>query len=245
MKKFMLKQTLVWFVILVGLILFTAGSFIIGQNKGTFLRPVSVYESDFKEATGLFPGSEVSIHGVRTGNVLKTDFLKDGRVRVAYSVRKKHGFVINGSTRSELKYQGVLGDRYISLSTEDFSLEPLPGGVLIPSLPSKGALGLFSKDEFQSAAVQAARATALFAQSLNDENTAENLNKMFSPENRRNLDDILKTAARILKKIDSGEGSLGALINNRSLYNRLMALLGGRKGAGYMEELSQKSGKKK
>ena len=245
MKKFMLKQSLVWFVVLIGLALFVAGSFIIGQNKGTFLRPVSVYESDFKEATGLFPGSEVSIHGVRTGNVLKTDFLKDGRVRVTYSCRKKHGFVINASTRSELKYQGVLGDRYVSLSTEDFSLKPLSSGALIPSLPSQGALGFFSKDEFQSAALKAARETALFVKSLNDKNTAENLNKIFSGENRRNLDDILKTAARVLKKIDSGEGSLGALINNRSLYNRLMTLLGGRKGSGYMEELSRKSGQKK
>lgn len=245
MKKFVLKQFIVGLLVLTGLALFFIVAFVIGQNRGTFLRPLNTYKSIYKEAKGVFPGSEVSIHGVRTGNVIKTDFLKDGRVQITYTSRKAHHFVINRSTVSQLKYQGVLGDRYISLSTSDISLEALPSGSVIPSVPSMEILDFFSKSEdFQKSTKDLVSALSKFIISLNDQKTVGNLNKILSTENGKEIKNILQRLSSILNKLDSGKGSLGALINNRSLYNRLMKLLGGRRGSDYMKDLSKKSGKK-
>lgn len=245
MNKFILKQFIVWLVIFVGVVIFFTLSFIIGENKGTFLRPVNTYKSVFKEAKGIFTGTEVSIQGVRTGNVLKLEFLKDGRVQMTYTVRKKHRLIINNTTVSQLKNKGVLGDRYVSLSTGEFNLEPLPSGSVIPSIPSKGLLDfVFKSNDFQNSAKSVASELSALLAALNNQKTIDNLNKILSSGNRQKITEILETTSRILKKIDSGEGSLGALINNRSVYNRLMTLLGGKKDHNYMEELSKKSSKK-
>ena len=245
MKTFISKQFVVGLVVFFGIVIFLVFTFIIGQNRGTFLRPVNTYKSVYKEAKGIFTGSEVSIHGVRTGNVIKTEFLKDGHVQVIFTSRKKHHFVINQSTVSQLKYQGVLGDRYISLATNDFSLNPLPSNSVIPSIPSEEILDLFSKsDEFKNSAQLLVSELSQFIASLNNRKTVENLNAILSPKNKKKISEILETTHRILKKVDSGQGTLGALINNRSLYNRLLNVLGVRKGHDYMEELSKKSKKK-
>lgn len=242
MKKFILKQFIVGVLVFFGVVIFIAFALITGQNRGTFLTPLNTYKSVFQEAKGIFPGSEISIHGVRTGNVIKTEFLKDGRVQVIYTSRKKHHFVINKSTVAQLKYQGALGDRYISLITDDLSLEPLSSGSLIPVTSSVGILDFFAKsNEFQSSIKVILSELSKLMESLNDQKTVKNLNEVLSPENKKQFSEILKTTNRILKKVDSGQGTLGALINNRSLYNRLMTILGGRRGHNYMEELSKKS----
>ena len=245
MKKFALKQLIVGLTVLFGVLIFIAVALITGQNRGTFLKPINTYKSVYKDAKGIFIGSEVSIQGVRTGNVIKTEFLKDGRVQVTYTSRKKHHFVINQSTISELKHQGILGDRYISLSTSDFSLKPLPSGATIPTVPSLQISDIFSKsNEFQSSLQTILSELSKFLESLNNQKTADKLNEVLSDKNRKKINEILESTHSILKKVDSGEGTLGALINNRSLYNRLLKLLGARKGHDYMEELSGKSGKK-
>ena len=245
MKKFALKQIIVGTLVFFGVVIFFAFAFVFGQNRGNFLTPLNTYKSIYKEAKGIFMGSVVSIHGVRTGNVIKTEFLKDGRVQVTYTSRKKHHFIVNKSTVSQLKYQGALGDRYIALNTDDFSLKPLPSGSLIPTIPSVGILDFFSKsDEFQSSIKVILSELSTLMTSLNKQKTVKNLNEVLSPENRKQINEILQSTNRILKKVDSGQGTLGALINNRSLYNRLMTLFGGRTGHDYMKELSKKSGKK-
>ena len=242
MKKLFLQQTVVWVIITFGALLFLALTVIIGRSKGTIFKTVYVYKSLFKEVRGLYVGSEVTLHGNRTGNVVKLKLLKDGKIEASFTVRKDHSFLINTSSVSQMKTQGALGDRYVNIVTKDLSAEPLPKNSVIPSGPSLDIFSILSggtdnKKSIKNLLVELEH----FMKSLNE----KGLPDFFSKKNQKDLSEILETTKSILQKIDSGKGTLGALVNNRSLYNRLLNLLGERR-KDYLDSLSKRSsGKKK
>ena len=241
-QKMTLKKTLVVFLTLGAALIFFVLAFVMGQNRGSFLVRSDVYKSVFSEAQGIFIGSQVNLHGVRTGNVLRTLLLKDGRVEISYTSSKKHRFIINASTVSRLKYQGALGDRYISLSTSDLSQPPLSHGSVIPSAPSVSLLDWFSQTgELKTSIDSFLPELSRFIASLNKEGVSVNWSRLASLENRDRVENILSSLESILKKADSGHGTLGALIHNRALYDRLVTVLGGRRPGAYLKELSEKS----
>ena len=240
MSRFSIKQLVVIVIVLIGLVLFSAITFITGQNKGTLFKPMNFYTSIFKEARGVQVGTEVTIHGVRTGNVTNVKILKDGKVQVTYGSMKKHSFMINQSSTAQLKVQGALGDRYISITTKDLEEEPLLPNSSIPSKASLDLMELISGSGNKKSVQTILDEVAYFVESLNDRKVVDTLNKVLSEANSSSINEILKSVKSIVKKIDKGKGSLGALVNNPSLYRRILILLG-KKPASYMNDLSEES----
>ena len=72
MKNFLIKQFAVISFVVVGFAALISLTLIIGKNKGTFFQRTFTYKSVFADARGIYEGSEVTIHGVRTGNVKKS-----------------------------------------------------------------------------------------------------------------------------------------------------------------------------
>ena len=74
-----------------------------------------------------------------------------------------------------------------------------------------------------------------------------NIYNMFSESKSQEVSQILKRLNSILTKLDEGEGTAGALINNKNLYNRILSLLGQRPYHKYLPTLveEKKSTKKK
>ena len=266
MKNFFWKQLTVWMIVTAGIVIFIALTVIIGQSRGSLFKPTAKYKSVFKETRGIYVGSEITIHGKRTGNVVKTKLLSDGLVEVVFTAQKSHSFIINETSRAHLKTQGALGDRYINITTDDLSAAQLPEGSFIPSALEWDIISIFtggSKGAAQNLKTLLKQAND-FIESLNKKGLPE----FISGESKKDLREMLKTAKSvlkkidsgkgtlgalvndksvyektesILKKIDSGEGSLGAVINNRSMYNRLLAILGEKPKHNYLKDLSKKS----
>lgn len=223
MKNFFVKQMVVLAFVIIGLAVLVSVTLIMGKNRMTGFQPVIVYRSIFKSTRGIYAGSEVTIHGVRTGNVINTKILQDGNVEVSFTTLKEHAFIINQSSVIQLKTLGVLGDRYMDISTPDLEAPPLEKGALIPSQSSSEIINLFSDDKKSNDLTDLIQSTKTF------------------------LEEFSQTIARvnrILKKIEEGQGSLGAVINNRDLYNRILNLLGEKPRHKYIKELYQKSSEK-
>ena len=81
-------------------------------------------------------------------------------------------------------------------------------------------------------------------QSLLDRFSEKGLKGFLSKKDQKELSEILKRTNNILKKIESGEGTLGALINDRRLYSRVLVILGERP-KNYLQDLTGQSGKSK
>lgn len=231
MKSFFAKQLVVAVFVITGLVVLVSVTLVMGKNRMTVFQSVTVYRSIFKNTRGIYTGSEVTIHGVRTGNVIKAKVLPDGTVEISFTTLKKHAFVINQSSVVHLKTLGVLGDRYVNIFTPDLSAPPLEKGALIPSQSTLGLMNLLSgnnkKDDLQDL-MQSTQTLMESATTLMED-----------------LSQTVEKANKILKKIEQGEGSLGALINNRDLYNRVLILLGEKPRHNYIKDLYKKSAKKK
>jgi len=241
MRFFFIKQLVVGTIIVIGLSLFVLLTIIIGNSDGTFLKSQNVYKSIYKEVRGIYVGSEVTVHGVRTGNVIDMSILKDGTIEVTFTIKQNHTFMINQSSTAQLKTQGALGDRYINIATQNLSALPLPAGQHIKTAPALDILSLISGGEKNKKSIESLIGEFdLFMKKLN----ASDMSNFLSPSNRRELSSILRSLSSILKKVDQGKGSLGSLVNNKNLYNRLLILLGERP-RNYLKDLSKKSKTKK
>ena len=266
MKNFFWNQAAVWLIVAAGLAIFAILTVIIGQSRGSLFKPTVKYRAVFKEARGIYAGSEITIHGKRTGNVVRTKLLPSGDVEAVFTAQKSHAFIINKTSRARLRVQGALGDRYIDITTEDLSAEPLPEGALLPSAPAWDIVSLLTggSDGKRQNIKGLLERLGLFIEGFGK----KGIPGIVSAENKKDLTEILKTAKRILKKIDSGkgslgalvndrsvyekaesvlgkidsgEGSLGAIINSRSVYSRLLAILGEKPRHNYLKDLSKKS----
>lgn len=230
MKKFFTKQLIVAVFMMVGLGVLIKVTLVMGKNRVTIFQSVAVYRSIFKDTRGVYAGSEVTVHGVRTGNVIKTTVLPDGKVEISFTTLKKHAFAINQSSIIQLKTLGMLGDRYVNIFTPDLSAPPLKKGSLIPSKVAPNLMSLLSggnkKNDIQDL-IQSTQTLLESANSLMEE-----------------LSQTMKKANNILKKIEKGDGTLGALIHNRDLYNRVLTLLGEKPRHNYLKDLYKKSSKK-
>ena len=234
MKKSLLKEVAVWLIILIGLVIFGIFAYTMRSNKSSLLGFFVTYRSQFSQSTGVYVGSKVTIQGANTGNVIKVSLLPNGKVEVLFSVRKKHTFGITTASVVELKSTGALGDRFINILTKDFLAPKLKEGSLIPYQKSSSLLSFLTGSEGSIQNIIKEIDSLLLR--INKQGLG-----LLSETNQEDLTQILKSAKNILNKIESGEGTLGALINDRALYNRLLLLLGARSPNNYLKDLSEKA----
>ncbi|WP_063012467.1 MCE family protein [Nocardia kruczakiae] len=87
------------------------------------------YQATFGDVLGLRVGDDVRMAGVRVGRV---DFIEldDQRARVGFRVRsRQHLFT---TTKALIRYQNLIGQRYIALAPGSGPAAPLPPGGSIP-----------------------------------------------------------------------------------------------------------------
>jgi phospholipid/cholesterol/gamma-HCH transport system substrate-binding protein len=84
---------------------------------------------EFSDASGLHDGDNVRIAGVRVGRV-ESLRLVGTHAEVAISVRSEQPVFTN--TRALIRYQNLVGQRYLSLVAGDGAARPLPDGGRIP-----------------------------------------------------------------------------------------------------------------
>ncbi|MFN7825238.1 MAG: MlaD family protein [Pseudobdellovibrionaceae bacterium] len=238
-------QTGLFVLIGIGIILFSIIS--LDGDKWFLTQKTRVY-AEFQEVQGLANGSVVSLSGLTVGNVESIQYLTENKVlRVTLKIEKSALAMIPSDSRVEIRTQGALGDKYIMIMpgqantflTENSQLQTDKSKDLIGVIAERGKEadkvfeiinelyvmtktmnheGRFEKimSNFQDAASEL-RQTAKESRLLISE---------IRHENPKKISDSLEKMDRILGKIDRGEGTLGALINDPSLHDSLKGLLG-------------------
>jgi phospholipid/cholesterol/gamma-HCH transport system substrate-binding protein len=88
------------------------------------------YSAVFTNVSGLKGGNFVRIAGVEVGKVKDMALHKDGTVTVDFAIDK--GLVLTDGTKAAVRYENLIGDRYLSLEEGPGSVRKLQPGQTIP-----------------------------------------------------------------------------------------------------------------
>jgi phospholipid/cholesterol/gamma-HCH transport system substrate-binding protein len=100
----------------------------------------NTYKAEFVDATGLIKGDDVRIAGVKVGSVKDVSIVDRTRALVTFDVQSNTD--LTRSTRAEIRYRNLVGERYVALTNEIGSTGVLDPGSTIPVSHTSPALDL-------------------------------------------------------------------------------------------------------
>ena len=98
------------------------------------------YHATFSEASRLKSGQDVRIAGVPVGSVKEISLNPDNTVDVEFDVNKR--YQLYSSTRAAVRYENLVGDRYLEILSGPGELKKLPPGSTIAEENTQPALDL-------------------------------------------------------------------------------------------------------
>jgi phospholipid/cholesterol/gamma-HCH transport system substrate-binding protein len=98
------------------------------------------FHANFAEASRLKAGQDVRIAGVPVGSVKKVKLNPDNSVDVMFDVNER--YQLYTSTRAVVRYQNLVGDRYLEITSGPGELRKLPAGATIVRANTQPALDL-------------------------------------------------------------------------------------------------------
>jgi phospholipid/cholesterol/gamma-HCH transport system substrate-binding protein len=100
----------------------------------------NTFHATFTEASRLKSGQDVRIAGVPVGSVKKVGLNEDNTVDVEFDVNDR--YQLYTSTRAVVRYQNLVGDRYLEITSGPGDLRKLPAGATIGRDNTQPALDL-------------------------------------------------------------------------------------------------------
>lgn len=236
-----MNQIKVGLFLTIGIFITAISIFMMGSNKSIFQNTINL-TCYFDSAQGLSKGGVVSLAGVKVGNIdlIEYDEIKN-LVKITFLAQEEFSKKIKIDSTVEIRTQGALGDKYLYI-TPGKSSETVKNNTELKTEYGNDIMAVLSKRGNESEKLfDAINDFQKLMQSLIAQNkipslinkldqTAGNLNES-SAHIKKALDGakLEKVVARmesIVEKVDNGQGTLGALINDRSVFDRLKSILG-------------------
>ena len=220
--------------VLVGLLLFAVGLFMIGDRQMAFAKKVTVY-TEFKKITGLQPGAVVRVSGAKAGTI--TQILPpdrpSGKFRVKLEIVENLHQLVRTDSQATIETEGLVGGNYLGITTGSdtapivaanatiIGKEPTDIAELVQRMGETITKVNSAVDDMSDDVQRAVVALA---------DTAENANLLISDvtgevtKMAASSALITADASQIVAGIRSGKGTLGKFVNDDELYNRVSTI---------------------
>lgn len=211
MERNVLQEIKVGVVVLALLILMGFSVFFLGGSS-SMLEARYRLHSSFGDISGLREGAVVRLAGIDVGEVASIQFSDDPtlkRVFVQLSIIERFKSRIREDSVASIQTEGVLGDKYISLSVGSPEKNELEGGAWITTNEPLEFLSYVTK------------ATEILD---NSAGIARKVNFMLGDDQdsaRASLANAITTLEAILKEVKEGEGPLHVLFYDESMARNL------------------------
>ncbi len=199
MKKVnvMSRMALLGLFIFAALVILFTGVFVIGNQQRMFTHSYHL-RTEFPTVAGLLSGAEVRIGGVRKGTIdeIRLPSQPGGKVLVVMSLDDATRNLVKQDSLATIETEGLLGNKFLAISFGSPGSHGIQDWDTIPCTPPMDVSDLLKKTSDIMDTTH--RTLSHF------ETTSEHI-------------------ANITARVDRGDGSLGAVLNDRSLYNKLSA----------------------
>lgn len=244
----------------VGLALILGSIFMLGADKA-FFRNYTTLHAHFEQVQGLAEGSVVSFSGITVGNIKKIQILPERNlIDIVMQIDDEFMPRVTEGSLVEIRTQGALGDKYIFIIPGDPKARPLVENSVIEIAKATDIIGILSERGSEAEKIfDIINEMHRFTKTLNAENrtdrilanlanasakldkTATATQKFaegFSDGKLKNTMDRLES---VMTKLDRGQGTLGALINDPTVHDQIKSMLGGTPRKNYMKSLMRTS----
>jgi phospholipid/cholesterol/gamma-HCH transport system substrate-binding protein len=184
---------------------------------GIFKHRYPLYAT-FRDIQGLDVGADVLLAGLKVGRV-EHMAIENGRVRVRLAI--DHAYEVKKDSIARLEFRALSGERFVAVSLGSPTATRAEAGDTID-----GETPASFADVVDQLSTVAENVSAL-TESLrtNSERLLANLADVVE-QNRDALGDTAQHLASITGKLDKGTGTLGLLLNDPGLYDRVSSTLG-------------------
>jgi phospholipid/cholesterol/gamma-HCH transport system substrate-binding protein len=224
-----------------GILLFAGGLFLIGERRLLFVKQFGL-TATFNKVTGLQVGSKVRLAGLDAGEVLEigiparpSDFF-----RVRMRVREDLHQLVRVDSTCALQTDGIVGSTFVQISTGTDAAAIVPAGSTISGVDPIEFADLIreGRDTFRTVsreiidlkagASEAIDAVAETAHSADEvvASVGEDI-RGATKSGTAALDEVhhvLADAGQVMDSVKAGRGTVGQLLTNDALYQRLTAL---------------------
>lgn len=181
--------------IIVTLAILAAGVFIIGDRQYMFTNTYRL-KTQFSTVVGLDTGAEVRVGGVHSGSVRRIELPNkpNGKITVLMDLQRSTHEIIKQDSVADIQTEGLLGNEYVAISFGSAQGLNVRDGDTIASEPPLVIADLIKKTDGILDSSQEA------------------------------LDNVTVATANISSisgKINQGQGTIGALVNDKKMYDQL------------------------
>ncbi len=180
--------------IVLGLAVLTAGVFMIGSRQSLW-QSNYIVKAEFANVGGLNESADVRVGGIREGSVEHIQLPRDpkGKVTVVMNLSEATRDIVRQDSTAAIKSEGLLGDQYVEVSFGTRESPKLKGGEILKSVPPIDFSDVMVKANY---ILDSAKLTV------------------------DNVQDAAGNIAEITDKINQGKGTVGALLNDRTMYTQ-------------------------
>lgn len=243
MDKKIANNIIVGVVFTIGFIAFLFVLFNVGNGTGIFSSQYSLF-AKFSNVKGLHYGSEVALAGLHVGVVKSVNVGADNpkELTVEMAIDKKMADQIREDSTATIRTQGVLGDKYIEIAIGSLDKPAAKPGAMLQAeeqedLFTKGGTLVeevkrhFEKNsDLDTLLKNLSVLSANLASITTDMRQQKGLfHEAIYGTSGAKLNAAMGHLNEIFRKIDAGEGSLGALINDPTVYEDVKSMMGGAK----------------
>ena len=216
------------FVALLSLCVFT-----IVLSRENVFKKTYPFEVVFADVMGLRDGDNVMMRGMTVGKV-KAMVLQDDGVRVVAALQRpihlEKDYAIN------VVFSSVLGGRYMQISEGNATLEPLAPDAVVKGQTPKDVMALVAAvaADLKDITGKINSGQGTLGKLVNDDtlynDTRDVVNELKAAVKDRglirNVEASMANLNEITDKINHGEGTLGLLVNDESLYLEVKQMIG-------------------